>query len=138
MRMDKDLHPSVKEFKDFIQKNPHLIKAVRREEYTWQELFEDWYLLGEDDPKWKSDSTAQTENSEKKDEDSKLSLGQITKILKNMDGNQLQHHIQQLSQAIGTVQGVLTQFNQSGGQTGTASSGAQQPKANNPFSFRKD
>ncbi|MBO0994252.1 YlbD family protein [Bacillus sp. SD088] len=136
--MDKDLHPSVKEFKDFIQQNPHLIKAVRREEYTWQELFEDWYLLGEDDPKWKTESTGKTENSEKKDEDSKLSLSQITKIIKNMDGNQLQHHIQQLSQAIGTVQGVLTQFNQSGGQTGTPSAGAQQAKPNNPFSFRKD
>ncbi|GIN57622.1 YlbD family protein [Lederbergia ruris] len=136
--MSKDLHPSVKEFKEFIQQHPHLIKAVRREEYTWQELFEDWYLLGEDDPKWKSESSSKTEKNANKDGESKLSIGQITKILKNMDGNQLQHHIQQLSQAIGAVQGVLTQFSQSGGQTGTPSSGTQQPRANNPFSFRKD
>ncbi|KRG14139.1 YlbD family protein [Lederbergia galactosidilytica] len=136
--MDKELHPSVKEFKNFIQQHPHLIKAVRQEEYTWQELFEDWYLLGEDDPRWKNEGTSKTENNEKKEEDSKLSIGQITKILKNMDGNQLQQHIQQLSQAIGAVQGVLTQFSQSSGQNGAQSSGAQQAKSNNPFSFRKD
>ncbi|MCJ7839527.1 YlbD family protein [Lederbergia sp. NSJ-179] len=133
--MEKDLHPSVKEFKEFIQQHPHLIKAVRREEYTWQELFEDWYLLGEDDPKWKKENSKEEGNRSTKEGESKLSMGQITKILKNMDVNQLQHHIQQLSQAIGAVQGVLTQFQSQSGQstqTGT------QTNRNNPFSFRKD
>ncbi|WP_062105184.1 YlbD family protein [Bacillus niameyensis] len=130
----KSLHPSVEQFKEFIQKHPGLIKNVRNEEYTWQELYEDWYLLGEDDPKWANYQGKEGVGTEENQSDSKLSLNQITKIFKNMDINQVQGHIQQLSQAIGAIQGVIGQFQ--GQESQKASS---QPQTNNhPFSFRKD
>lgn len=130
----KSLHPSVEQFKEFIQKHPGLIKNVRNEEYTWQELYEDWYLLGEDDPKWANYKGKEGVGTKESQSDSKLSLNQITKIFKNMDINQVQGHIQQLSQAIGAIQGVIGQFQ--GQETQKTSS---QPQTNNhPFSFRKD
>ena len=66
--------------------------------------------------------------------DEKGWLNQFTGLLKNMDANQMQHHINSLSQAVGAVQGVLSQFQ---GQS------QEQPKPSTPsnrglFSFRKD
>jgi outer membrane protein assembly factor BamD (BamD/ComL family) len=58
----KKLHPSVLKFKEFVKNNPKLIQEVRQEKATWQELYEDWYLLGEDDERWKT-----VENNKKND-----------------------------------------------------------------------
>ena len=38
---------SMEEFKAFLKKHPSLVYEVRRGIYTWQEVYEDWYLLGE-------------------------------------------------------------------------------------------
>ncbi len=37
-------------------------------------------------------------------------MSNIMGAVKNMDPNQVQHHINNLSQAIGAIQGVLSQF----------------------------
>ena len=55
---DQSLHPSVEKFKQFVQENPTIIKSVRNGEDTWQNLYEDWYLLGPNDPKWKKYNVA--------------------------------------------------------------------------------
>lgn len=133
----KKLHPSVEQFKSFIKEHPGLIKLVRSNEYTWQELYEDWYLLGEDDPKWakytKEKSTSFQAGEEKTEE--KRWVHQLTEMFKKMDANQMQHHINNLSHAIGAIQGVLSQF-QGNDQEAAASSSHEAPR--NPFSFRKD
>ena len=49
---NKKLHPSVQKFKDFVKAHPKLVLEVRKGRKNWQEIYEDWYLLGEDDPKW--------------------------------------------------------------------------------------
>ncbi|HEY4549724.1 MAG TPA: spore coat protein YlbD, partial [Bacillus sp. (in: firmicutes)] len=54
--------------------------------------------------------------------------------LKNMDPNQMQHYLGHLSQAIGSIQGVLSQFQNGSAQNHNSS----QQKSNNPFLFRKD
>ncbi|MBB2480384.1 YlbD family protein [Bacillus sp. APMAM] len=140
----KKLHPSVEKFKSFVKEHPGLIKEVRKGEHTWQELFEDWYLLGEDDPRWE---THQSENSEESNSKTKTNkkktsntekgwMSQIGNVLQKMDPDQMDHHIHNISQAIAAIQGVLAQFQ------GTSSGGAQNqnttPEVKNPFSFRKD
>ncbi|MCR2820840.1 YlbD family protein [Lederbergia panacisoli] len=129
------LHPSVEQFKAFVKEHPKLLQLVRREEYTWQELYEDWYLLGADDPKWSKfkNNITEPEQVVTKQEPEKKWMNQITGIIKNMDANQVQHHINQLSQAIGAIQGVLTQF-----QGSNPPPTNQQPTNLNPFSFKKD
>lgn len=68
--MPKKLHPSVVNFKEFVSNNPKLILEVRKGEATWQELYEDWYLLGEEDSRWeiiRSENKIQSEeNTDKK------------------------------------------------------------------------
>ncbi|MBS4172395.1 YlbD family protein [Bacillus sp. FJAT-49736] len=138
----KKLHPSVEKFKSFVKEHPGLIKEVRKGEQTWQDLFEDWYLLGEDDPRWESYQNENAEGTQAKEAKSKSSsksekgwMNQIGTVLQKMDPDQMQHHINNLSQAIAAVQGVLAQFQSpSSNQVQNPAS----PEAKNPFSFRKD
>ncbi|MCM3587065.1 YlbD family protein [Mesobacillus maritimus] len=135
----KRLHPSVQQFKAFVKNNPGLIKEVRDGKATWQELYEDWYLLGEEDSRWESFKDTSTESSkektESKSEKSSEWMPKIISMVKNMDQEQLQGQIGNISQAIAAIQGVLSQFQ--GSQPSS-----QSPKSNNapkhPFSFRKD
>ena len=130
----KSLHPSVQKFKEFVKERPELIQEVRKGNSTWQELYEDWYLLGEDDPKW---GAARNDNKSVKNEEQEKKtdwLGTIMGAVKNMDPEQLQGQINNISQALGAVQGVLSQFQgNKGAQKGSQNAGPQ-----HPFSFRKD
>ncbi|MDE3838395.1 hypothetical protein C0966_03210 [Bacillus methanolicus] len=130
----KKLDPSVEKFKAFVQSNPKIILKVRKGEATWQELFEDWYLLGEDDPRWDSYRSEQNEPKEsvtdKKDDWKAHLIG----LFKKMDANQIEQHIHHLSQALGAIQGVIGQF-QEGSKTKSTSEKVQPP---HPFQFRKD
>lgn len=130
----KKLHPSVQKFKEFVKSHPELVQEVRKGNTTWQELYEDWYLLGEDDPKWSNSGNEKDEKSEEKENKTDW-LGTIMGAVKNMDPEQVQGQIHNISQALGAIQGVLSQFQGSkgGGQQSSNSSGPA-----HPFSFRQD
>jgi len=132
----KELHPSVEQFKQFVQENPLLIKEVRSGNSTLQELYEDWFLLGEDDSKW------DPYRAEKKNANPSTSpdattdwMTNIMGSLKKMDPNQVQGYINNLSKTLASVQGVLSQF-QSRGQINVPKDGGE--KLNSLFSFNKD
>ena len=46
------LHPSVQQFKEFVNHHPKMVHEVRNGHKTWQQFYEEWYLLGEEDPIW--------------------------------------------------------------------------------------
>lgn len=131
--MQKNLHPSVIKFKEFVKNNPALIKEVRNGNATWQELYEDWYLLGEEDNRWETlgvKTSPSTEiNEEKKGDWISTILGTVQK----MDPDQIQHYVNNLSQALGAIQGVISQFQ--GSQPKKVPSKVEH---RHPFSFRKD
>jgi hypothetical protein len=128
----KKLHPSVEKFKEFVKVHPELVQEVRKGNTTWQEMYEDWYLLGEEDPKWTNKSNT---NKDGKSEEKKTDwIETIMGAVKNMDPEQVQGQIHNISQALGAIQGVLSQFQGSKGrQQGSNSSGP-----SHPFSFRQD
>ncbi|TYS15681.1 hypothetical protein FZC78_13845 [Rossellomorea vietnamensis] len=132
--MAKQLHPKVKEFKEFVQKHPKMSLEVRKGTATWQELFEEWYLLGEEDSRWDDFREGKVKEEKK---DSKGFMDQIGGMLKNMDPAQMEQHINSLSQAIGAVQGVLSQFQSA--DTSSQSKATEAPeRPRHPFSFTKD
>lgn len=133
----KKLHPSIVEFKEFVRNNPKIIQEVRKGNATWQELYEDWYLLGEDDERWDRIGKEVKEKTVSADEEEKKTdwMSTITGMLKKMDTNQMQHHINNLSQAIGAIQGILSQFQ---GPANQPSHPRELEGPKNPFSFRKD
>jgi hypothetical protein len=125
--------PSVQEFKNFIKKHPKLITAVRNNERTWKDTYEEWFLLGEDHDTWKQykdDSSGEQQGSQAE------MLKNILGMVKNVDMNQLQNNISQVSGAISSIQEILQTFQ----KPQQHHPQQQQPhqQQNHPFSFRKD
>jgi Putative coat protein len=126
----KKNHPSVQQFKEFVKEHPKLVQEVRKGNKEWQEVFEDWYLLGENDVIWKQyKDTAEKNDDEKKPD----FMTQMLSAVKKMDANTVNHHISNVSSTISTIQGLFSQFGLTKGSSQTSSSKSQQP-----FSFRKD
>ena len=130
----KRLHPSVEEFKKFVNHNPKVLEEVRNGKATLQELFEDWYLLGEDDTRWNAFRSAPQPSNSSAETKTEW-MANIFDKLKNMDSNQIQSQIGQLSQALGAIQGIVAQF-QNESRPKMMNESSQKP--NHPFLFRKD
>ncbi|MGG3888904.1 spore coat protein YlbD [Metabacillus fastidiosus] len=126
----KNRKQSVEQFKQFVKKHPQLITEVRKGNKGWQEVFEDWYLLGENDTIWQQ-YTEKVTKTEKKEEKKSDFFSQIVTAVKKMDAEQVNHHIHNMSSTIATLQNLVEQFGSKGtGQSNSA--------GNQPFSFRKD
>ncbi|MGM7720246.1 YlbD family protein [Metabacillus sp. Hm71] len=128
----KKTHQSVQQFKEFVKLHPKLVQEVRKGNKEWQEVFEDWYLLGENDEVWKQyreDHIEEEQTAEKKTD----IMSQVLAAVKNMDINTVNHHISNMSNTISTIQGLFDQFGLSKGSRQSSSNGNQ-----HPFSFRKD
>lgn len=126
------LHPSVEEFKKFVTNHPKILDEVKNGNATLQELYEDWYVLGEEDERWSSllsENKATDTVNEKSDW-----VSGILGSMKKMDPQQIQTYVGHLSQALGAIQGVLAQFQ----SDKPKSADAPQEKPNHPFFFRKD
>ncbi|WP_226665876.1 YlbD family protein [Metabacillus litoralis] len=127
----KKTHPSVQQFKEFVKKHPKLVQEVRKGNKDWQEVFEDWYLLGENDVVWKQFKDGERESDTK---ESKVDfMSQMLSVVKKMDMNTVNDHITNMSSTISTIQGLFDQFGGSKGSSQQSTSNSQ-----NPFSFRKD
>lgn len=131
--MNEDhLHPTVREFRSFINKHPKLITNIRKSGASWQEYYEKWVLLGEDDPMWEQ-YKEEKDIKMKKDEGNKSELfSHILALTANMDIDKIQNHVQQLSHTISTVQEMLGVFQQ-GKETPPA-----QPDHPQPFHLFRD
>lgn len=129
---ETNLHPSVEQFKQFLKKNPKLVKEVRLEKKTWQQLYENWVLLGEEDEQW-NDYKEESKSSSEIDKDDIVS--QLFGYLKKVDVDQVQNQMNHFSQAIGAIQGVISQFQ---GSSSASSPKATPSKPSHPFGFRKD
>ncbi|WP_449539895.1 spore coat protein YlbD [Ferdinandcohnia sp. Marseille-Q9671] len=129
--MGKPLHPTVQEFKSFVKKHPKLIMEVRKGTYSWQEIYEDWYLLGEKDEKWKDYKEKDEKDTESNKDDF---IGKIFSTFKNANMDDIQQQISNVGEAITTIQAVIHQFK------GEKNTTTQQPQQRHPhpFAFRKD
>lgn len=127
----KKNHPTVQQFKEFVKNHPKLVQEVRKGNKQWQEIFEDWYLLGENDVVWKQ----YQEDNNKDHEDQKKPdfMSQMLSAVKNMDIETVNHHISNVSSTISTIQSLFDQFGFS-----KASGQNSVNKSQHPFSFRKD
>ncbi|AUJ26795.1 YlbD family protein [Virgibacillus dokdonensis] len=115
---DQDLHPSVSAFKQFINKHPQLIKEVRKSGKPWQDIYEKWVLLGENDPYWDRFKQADGDNNESKSKDNQSNennkelFSQLLKMTESMDLEKVQRQMEQFSSSISTIQEIISQFKQ--------------------------
>lgn len=124
--MEKHLHPSVEQFKQFVKKHPKIIQEVRKGKKTWKQFYDDWYLFGEEDEIWN-----EYKEKETKAADDSSFITKILSTIKNMDPNEMQKHIESVQEAIAAIQHVIGQL-QGIGQSENVS------HKQHPFSFRKD
>jgi hypothetical protein len=127
------LHPTIEEFKGFVKKHPKLIQEVRKGNKTWQELYEDWFLLGETDDTWKK--YANVPGNENEEESKSDFVTKIFSSFKNVNMNDVQQQITNVGSAISTIQQVIQQFQ---GSKQSQDGNHDQSGINHPFAFRKD
>ncbi|WP_069838811.1 YlbD family protein [Bacillus sp. F56] len=124
---------SINDFKQFVKKHPKLIKEVRKEQRSWQDVYENWVLFGEGDPIWdpyrepEEAAEAVPETPQKNDFVTKM----VTAV-KKMDVNQMNEQINKMSQSISSLQSLLNTF------SGNSQKQSQPGSGQHPFSFRKD
>ncbi len=141
------LHPSVQQFKEFVNHHPKMVHEVRSGQKTWQQFYEEWYLLGEEDQIWAAyrpdgapafssvkENKEEKEEKENRTEEEKTAdvMGQMLSFFKKLDVEQMQHHLANVTSAIGSVQQVIQQFQ------GNRTQQEQNTSENNPFFFQKD
>ncbi|MGN7941218.1 MULTISPECIES: YlbD family protein [Bacillaceae] len=129
----KKSHTSIQQFKEFVKRHPKLVQEVRKGQKEWQEVFEDWYLLGENDIIWNQYKEEKAEEAGNEEEDKVDFMSQMLTAVKKMDMNQVNHHISNMSNTITTIQQLFDQFGLTKGGNKPSSGGNQ-----HPFSFRKD
>lgn len=112
------------EFKNFVRKYPGLRYDVRSGKATWQSIYEEWYLYGEDDSQWEkyreipnetnqattpatNKAKSETKSTESSNGIANLSgtemMAQAFQYLQKMDMNKVQ-------QTMGTVQKFIQIF----------------------------
>ncbi|SET29869.1 Putative coat protein [Oceanobacillus limi] len=103
------MHPKVVAFKKFINEHPKLREEIRKSGRSWQEYYEKWILLGEDDPLWDKFEKDSNE-SEKKSGNKSEFFSQLMKLTENVDVDKVQKQVHELSSTVATLQELLGQF----------------------------
>lgn len=91
------------EFKKFASSHPELTDYVNNGSMTWQKFFEMYDIYGDDNRSWdKYLKSSQTKTN------SSLNMSSIPKIIKNIDMNSIQEHINTAQKALGVIQELTT------------------------------
>lgn len=91
---------SKEEFKNFVKKNPRLLRYVNSNEMTWQKFYEMYDMYGEENEIW---------NKYLKDSEefSKVKVGDFVNYFKNINLDNVQESINSIQRVLGVL-GDLT------------------------------
>ncbi len=91
----------MEEFKEFVSKHPKLKEEVTNKTYTWQNIYENWVILGENDPMWnKYKEEKEIKPNTLEDLLSQNNIKSIINYVKKLDPDSI-------SKTLNTVQKVL-------------------------------
>jgi len=100
------------EFKEFVKKNPSLVKYVKNNEMTWQKFYEMYDLYGEENEVWNdyiiknNNEKNISKNIEKTTKTglAGLTLSEVVNWFKNVDLDGLQEGIGNVQRVLGVMQ----------------------------------
>lgn len=92
---------NIDNFKEFVKKNPALIKYVKNESMTWQKFYELYVMYGEDDNVWKEYLV--TNNTSNNIDITKLGFNDVLSWVKKIDLNTVQNGVNNLQRVIGVL-----------------------------------
>ncbi len=86
-------------FKSFAKNHPELITSIKSGDSSWQKLYEVYDIYGEDERAWSTYFNKSTINNP---------LGSISDMVKNIDMDSVQKHINTAQKALNIVQELTT------------------------------
>ena len=95
------------QFKEFVKKNPNLVKYVKNNEMTWQKFYEIYDMYGEDTEVWKD---YQKKEESVQDVSKTAAVGGFDLInwLKNIDIDSFQENINSVKRVVSVLQELGT------------------------------
>lgn len=89
------------EFKEFVRKHPELIQSVKTGSKSWQDFYEMYDLYGSGEDVWRE----YLDRKEiKNDANIGAGLGELTNLVKNINMDNIQKHINTAQKAISVIQ----------------------------------
>ena len=95
------------QFKEFVKKNPNLVKYVKNNEMTWQKFYEIYDMYGEDTEVWED---YQKKEESVQDVSKTAAVGGFDLInwLKNIDIDSFQENINSVKRVVSVLQELGT------------------------------
>ena len=90
----------IEEFKEFIRNKPELVEFIKNKEMTMQQFYEIYDVYGSDENAWKPYERVTIENN-------KVSP-KLTDIMKNLNIDEIQKHINTAQKALGVVEDLTS------------------------------
>ncbi len=91
----------IDEFKEFVKKNPKLVKYVKTGESNWQKFYEIYDLYGENQEAWKDYLSVETVAAATT---AAVGVNEVFNWLKNINLDSVQSGVSNLQRVIGMVQ----------------------------------
>ena len=95
------------EFKLFVKDHPELIKFVKSNEMSWQKFYEVYDIYGASNDVWNKYFTKLEEETEESGSKENFSVSDLINMVKNVDLNNVQKNITNISKALGLVQSLI-------------------------------
>jgi len=93
-------------FKEFVKKNPVLLKYIKNNEMTWQKFYEMYDIYGEEENAWKDYLTSGEKVAVAAT--TGFALADMISWLKNVNLDSVQEGIQSLQRVVGVIGDVST------------------------------
>lgn len=103
----------MEEFRTFVTKHPLLKDEVRNKKFTWQNVYEEWTLYGEDDESWKKYESVNNKIDEPNQNDKDVQNPDPQNSTVNLDSiKSIMNYVQKinpdsLNKTLNTVQKVI-------------------------------
>lgn len=102
-------------FKEFVKKNPRLLKYVKNGEMTWQKFYEMYDIYGETGDVWREYTTETTSTTTATEAATAtaataaaFSLNDLVSWLKHVDLDSIQNSVNSIQRVLGVVQDLTT------------------------------
>ena len=90
------------DFKEFIRTKPELVEYIKNKEMTMQSFYEIYDVYGSDESAWEPYIRKEIK------ENNNISTSKITDIMKNLNIDEIQKHINTAQKALGVVSDLTT------------------------------
>lgn len=91
-------------FKDFVRKNPKLVKFVKNGDMSWQKFYEMFDLYGEDNEIWKDYLKDDVKQNIAEGVTAGFSVTEFLNWMKNIDLDSIQNGVNSLQRVIGVIE----------------------------------